>query len=206
MGSDESSVDKEESFQTSSGSMNIEHYLKTTKFTKPQIQLLKRSYEKLKSKSLDGKIRSSDFVEQMGFPNKAIGEKLFAALDDDGNGDLDFDEFINGLNCFHPQSPFDKKAELCFNAYDDDGSGEISKDEIKTMIEVCLENNEYIQLTKAQLNTLLDELFAQYDDDGGGEINLKEFTDLVSKAPGIIECFNFNIEDLEEKELANNNK
>ncbi|EAX82743.1 EF hand family protein [Trichomonas vaginalis G3] len=132
----------------------------------------------------------------MKISNKSIGEILYKIIDNDGSGNLDFTEFVEGLNKFHPNTPFDEKVKLCFQAYDSDGSGAVSKEEISDVIKLSIQGSSLIELEDAQINLLVDQLINTYDNSGTGELCFKEFHQMVSSAPGVIESFDINLDVL----------
>lgn len=180
--------------------LKLEEVIKSTHFTQPQILLLYRKYQDLTHGRSGGQIEEQDFIEKMGFANKKIGSLIYHMLDSDGSNSLSFVEFLFGLDSFLPQAPIDKKIELCFKAYDGDNSGAVSKEEIRDILDISINNNIYLELSEAQIQNLIDELFEKYDVSGEGEITFSEFREMVLNAPGIIECFNFNIDDLQDDE------
>ena len=171
----------------------LESLIRNTHFTSQQIIRLLDKYKQL---SKGGKIDPDDFIQKMHIQNREIGLIQHRMLDSDGGGTLSFEEFVIGLDSFHPDSDFDKKVKLCFTAYDDDGGGTISKDEIRKIILISLQSNTFCELSDAQLNNLVDELFDKYDTSHNGEMDQKAFSMMVNNAPGIIEAFELNITDI----------
>ncbi|EAX96887.1 EF hand family protein [Trichomonas vaginalis G3] len=162
-------------------------------FSERQIFVLAQIFRNLTKES---QINAETFAKNMKISNKSIGEILYKIIDDDGSGDIDFTEFVEGLNKFHPNAPFDEKVKLCFRAYDSDGSGAVSKEEITDVIKLSIEGSSLIELEDAQINLLVDQLINTYDNSGSGELNYKEFYQMVSSAPGVIECFDINLDVL----------
>lgn len=60
---------------------------------------------------------------------------LFRTFDTDGDGFVDFKEFIVGL-CLSGSEVMDKKLKWAFNMYDIDGNGTISPDEMRHVLKV----------------------------------------------------------------------
>lgn len=162
-----------------------------TFFTEKQIFILAQIYRKLTKAA---QITIDSFCKNLQIKNRNIGEILYKIIDSDGSGDIDFMEFVEGLNKFHPDAPFDEKVRLCFQAYDSDGSGAVSRDEIQEVIKISIADNSLIALDDAQVTQIVDQLISQYDDDGSGELEIEEFTEMVSAAPGVIESFDIDLD------------
>ena len=78
------------------------------------------------------RVDKSSFLRYFPLPGM-MGERLFSVFDRDGNGSIDFPEFLTGLTMIYHGTMEDKKKFL-FDMYDLDGNGEISKDELFTML------------------------------------------------------------------------
>lgn len=170
---------------------DAEEISKQCLFTIRQIFILSKIFRNLTKGSV---INTESFCKNMGIRNPSIGEILYKIIDTDGSGQLDFLEFVQGLNKFHPDAPFDEKVRLCFQAYDSDGSGAVSSEEIEDVIRIALFENNLIELENAQITQIVRKLINQYDDDGSGELDYNEFYDLVSAAPGVIESFDIDLD------------
>lgn len=182
---------------------DIQHYVESTHFTHQQVIKLMQKYQELAGTSAiggDGRIDEEEFITKMKIPNRQIGSIMYHMLDADGGGDIDFNEFVMGLNSFLPEADLAGKIDLCFKAYDMDGSNSISKDEVQSIIDMSLEGNTFINMEKAEMEQLLDDLFDEYDPQHTGDLTKEQFTKMVKKAPGILECFEFNMENIENDE------
>mmetsp|Transcript_41778 Transcript_41778/g.87688 ORF Transcript_41778/g.87688 Transcript_41778/m.87688 type:complete len:516 (-) Transcript_41778:72-1619(-) len=97
-------------------------------------------------------------------------DQWFGIIDEDDNGEIGFDEFVN---IFRRENEFSLNLEQflreTFNLYDSDGSGEISREELKTMM---------AQLGYDLTIRQLDEMIAEVDENNNGEIDFQEFVTL----------------------------
>ena len=168
----------------------VNTFVRRSLFTKKEIYVLASKYREI---SHDSKISLDDFQHSLNINNKGIAEILFKIIDTDNSGSISFTEFIEGLNQFHPDAPFDKKVELCFKAYDSDGSGAVSKEEITNIIQISLTNNPYMEFSDAQIDELVEGLIKQYDKTGTGELDYHEFYNMLSTATGVIESFDIDV-------------
>lgn len=176
----------------------IDKYTKETLFTSRQIAMLWQKYNSFFNIRDTPEEIFEQFMTVMNIKHKTVGEVIFRMLDEDGNANIEFDEFVEGLNAFMPQAPFEKKVQMCFRAFDEDGGGTISKDEVRAIINISLTDNPYLSLTEPQMEQLLDDLFDQYDTSKNGELTLDNFQKMVVHAPGIIECFDIDLDQVFE--------
>ena len=99
-------------------------------------------------------------------------EKMFAAVDTDGSGFIDYSEFvIAAMN--EKQLTTNDKLQAAFKMFDKDGSGIISADEIKEVLQFGGAN----ELSAAAV----DQIIKQVDENGDGEISFEEFVIMMKK-------------------------
>lgn len=202
---DENAIDGREDGPISEEQMN--EFLEKTQFSPKEIQHLLLAYRKIGgSTDGDGVIDEQEFKTQIKFANEQIADKIYHMIDVDGDQNIQFSEFVYGLNAFHPQADLDTKIDMCFGAYDEDGSGGISKNEVRDIIEMSLDGNPFIKLDEPHLMQLIDDLFDLYDSSGEeeGNMSLSDFKKMVKKAPGILDSFTFDISMLPPLEELKN--
>merc|ERR1711998_226950 len=106
-------------------------------------------------------------MEALGFkPVKGEVEKMVSDMDKDGDGTIDFKEFLMMMS--NKVSDKDAKDDMikAFKLFDTEGSGKVS---FKNLKAVAAELGE--SMTDADLQGMMDEA----DTDGDGEINESEF-------------------------------
>ena len=105
----------------------------------------------------------------------AIFEKRFIQADADGNGTIDFAEFIEMMPKAAPKEK-DGNAEEemmeAFKVFDSDGNGMITADELRQIMANLGE-----KLTEEEV----EEMVKEADIDGDGQINYEEFVRMMFK-------------------------
>jgi serine/threonine-protein phosphatase 2B regulatory subunit len=178
----------------------FEKFRKSTGFQDREIVQLYAKYKQLcGSGDVDGggTIELEKFLKTMNVPNRRVGELMYKILDEDGQGGIDFSEFIIGLSKFRSEAPIDAKIEACFRAYDDDEGGTVSSEEIRLVLLASLDENPLCELDDEIIDWLVGEMMRAAGQDVGGALKLDAFKMLVKeKFPHILDCFEFDMESI----------
>lgn len=100
---------------------------------------------------------------------------MIAIFDEDGGGDVDFQEFVTGLSAFSARGNKEEKLQFAFKVYDIDRDGYISNGELFIVLKMMVGNN----LKDVQLQQIVDKTIMEADKDQDGRISFEEFTDMV---------------------------
>lgn len=100
---------------------------------------------------------------------------MIAIFDEDGGGDVDFQEFVTGLSAFSSKGNKEEKLRFAFRVYDIDRDGYISNGELFIVLKMMVGNN----LKDIQLQQIVDKTIMEADMDGDGKISFEEFTHMV---------------------------
>mmetsp|Transcript_53342 Transcript_53342/g.129687 ORF Transcript_53342/g.129687 Transcript_53342/m.129687 type:complete len:127 (+) Transcript_53342:770-1150(+) len=92
--------------------------------------------------------------------------------DQDGNGTIDFAEFIAMMPAQDKDDDAEQEMLEAFQVFDTDGNGSITADELKSIF-----NNLGEKLTDEEI----DDMIKEADIDGDGEINYEEFVRMMFK-------------------------
>ncbi|KAL1416990.1 hypothetical protein MTO96_027208 [Rhipicephalus appendiculatus] len=123
----------------------------------------------------DGEISAEDLgiiMRAFGHnPTEAELKTMIAELDADGNGTVDFLEFVAKVRADVLTTPTEEEARKVFKHFDRDGNGFIAADELRHFMTVLGE-----QPTDGEV----DEILQEADMDGDGQISYEEFAALVT--------------------------
>ncbi|XP_053394764.1 hippocalcin-like protein 1 isoform X2 [Mercenaria mercenaria] len=111
---------------------------------------------------------------------------LFRSFDMNGDGYVDFREFIIGLSVSGSDNP-DKKLKWAFRMYDIDGNGRISKNEMNCILrDIYKMTNAMVSDELGSPEQITDKFFTKFDLDGDGQISFQEFKNGALTDPLII--------------------
>jgi serine/threonine-protein phosphatase 2B regulatory subunit len=102
--------------------------------------------------------------------------RLIAIFDEDGGGDVDFQEFVSGLSAFSSKGNKEQKLRFAFQVYDIDRDGFISNGELFIVLKMMVGSN----LKDQQLQQIVDKTIMEADLDGDGKISFEEFSKMVA--------------------------
>lgn len=101
-------------------------------------------------------------------PTEEEIQEMIEAVDQNGDGEIDFDEFLALMRLRMGEDGDDAEEHLrdVFNMFDADGSGLIDRDELRTLMKKLAQS-----LTEDEITAIMEEV----DLDGDGEISFEEF-------------------------------
>eukprot|EP01083_Nonionella_stella_P119255 356386_1 len=118
----------------------IDQYVDTTNFTAPEIKALYYHFSQLASDEKgEPLINRSDFQSALGMKNSTFVDRLFAVFDDNGDGGINFVEFLTILSVLSTKASTKEKLEVSFKIYDMDGDGLIGRDELTSMLRATVD-------------------------------------------------------------------
>lgn len=145
-----------------------------SKFETDEIKRLSRSFKRL-DLNQNGSLSAEEFLAIPELQQNPLVRRVIDILDTDRNGEVDFQEFIEGVSQFSVQGEKDKKLLFAFKIYDIDQDGYISNGELFQVLKTMVGNN----LTEKQLQEIVDKTILYSDQDGDGKISYQEFCDVV---------------------------
>eukprot|EP00002_Diphylleia_rotans_P007663 TRINITY_DN17310_c0_g1_i1.p1 TRINITY_DN17310_c0_g1~~TRINITY_DN17310_c0_g1_i1.p1 ORF type:complete len:199 (+),score=60.60 TRINITY_DN17310_c0_g1_i1:67-663(+) len=167
-------------------SQDLRDLAQTTHFSQDEILKLYDQFKKISgSIEADNVIDKREFLQALGFKDSEVADRLFRVFDKNGDGSINFREFVAGLSIFCNRGTLEEKLKLTFRIYDVDNDGHIDKEELMSMLKASLLDNS-IEIPEEHLRALVDETFAETDANGDGKISFEEYREMVMKHPHII--------------------
>ncbi|ELT98685.1 hypothetical protein CAPTEDRAFT_148532 [Capitella teleta] len=170
----------------------IEELKNSTKFTAKEIT---EWYAKFKKDFPEGVITKDAFVSMYSqmFPNgdaKDFSLHIFRAYDADGNGVIDFSEFIQTLN-ISSKGSLEEKIRWAFKMYDVDGNGSVSKQEAIDMITSIYKMKGFGSAAAEQAEEAALNIFLKLDKDMDDNLSEMEFVSAAKNSSSISKLFKF---------------
>ncbi|WFD32142.1 Calcineurin subunit B [Malassezia sp. CBS 17886] len=157
------------------GSQLLNDMERSTNFSAPEIQRLKKRFLKL-DRDGSGSIDRDEFLQIPAIANNPLAHRLIDIFDEDGGGTVDFLEFVNGLSVFSNQGSREEKLRFVFKVYDMDRDGYISNGELFLVLKMMVGGN----LKDQQLQQIVDKTIMEADKNGDGKLDFAEFLDMVN--------------------------
>ncbi|XP_022357138.1 calcineurin subunit B type 2 [Enhydra lutris kenyoni] len=138
---------------------------------------IKRLSKKFKKLDLDrsGSLSLEEFLSLPELHQNPLVQRVIDVFDTDGNGEVDFKEFILGASQFSVRGDEEEKLRFAFSIYDIDKDGYISNGELFQVLKLMVGDN----LKDWQLQQLVDKTIIVLDRDGDGKISFEEFSAVV---------------------------
>ncbi|KAM0343292.1 hypothetical protein ACHAPU_008742 [Fusarium lateritium] len=149
-------------------------HLVSTHVDKDEIDRLRKRFMKL-DKDNSGTIERDEFLSLPQISSNPLATRMIAIFDEDGGGDVDFQEFVTGLSAFSSKGNKEQKLQFAFKVYDIDRDGYISNGELFIVLKMMVGSN----LKDQQLQQIVDKTIMEADLDKDGKISFEEFTKMV---------------------------
>jgi len=164
-----------------------------TKFTPDEI---KHWYEGFMKDCPTGKLTRAEFskIYNQFFPTgdpSAFAQFVFNVFDDNGDGSIEFEEFLQALS-ITSRGKLEDKLEWAFRLYDLDNDGTITKKEMTQIVEAIFSmvGNQKDQMPQED-NTpekRVERIFQLMDKDGNGCLSKDEFLQGAKQDKSIVQA------------------
>jgi len=139
-----------------------------------EVDRLRKRFMKL-DKDNSGTIERDEFLSLPQVSSNPLATRMIAIFDEDGGGDVDFQEFVSGLSAFSSKGNKEEKLRFAFKVYDIDRDGYISNGELFIVLKMMVGSN----LKDQQLQQIVDKTIMEADLDRDGKISFEEFKKMV---------------------------
>lgn len=92
-------------------------------------------------KDNSGTIERDEFLSLPQVSSNPLATRMIAIFDEDGGGDVDFQEFVSGLSAFSSKGNKEEKLRFAFKVYDIDRDGYISNGELFIVLKMMVGSN-----------------------------------------------------------------
>ncbi|KAL2162785.1 hypothetical protein VTH06DRAFT_6621 [Thermothelomyces fergusii] len=152
----------------------LDDIVQGSNFDREEVDRLKKRFMKL-DKDNSGTIERDEFLSLPQISSNPLATRMIAIFDEDGGGDVDFQEFVSGLSAFSSKGNKEQKLRFAFKVYDIDRDGYISNGELFIVLKMMVGNN----LKDQQLQQIVDKTIMEADKDNDGKISFEEFAAVV---------------------------
>ncbi|KAJ4425316.1 hypothetical protein N0V82_000126 [Gnomoniopsis sp. IMI 355080] len=143
-------------------------------FNRDELERLRKRFMKL-DKDNSGTIEREEFLSLPQINSNPLATRLISIFDEDGGGNVDFQEFVSGLSAFSSKGNKEQKLAFAFKVYDIDRDGYISNGELFIVLKMMVGSN----LKDQQLQQIVDKTLMEADLDKDGKISFEEFKKMV---------------------------
>lgn len=149
------------------------------------------TFAAIASASKGGRIGIEEFAEYLKLPISDVLRELFLLFDRNGDGTIDFREYVIGLSILCNPANTEETIRMAFKLFDMDEDGTITEDEFASIIQSALGLHELD----------VSVLFKEIDADETGKLSYEEFKDFALKHPEYATLFTTYL-DLQRHQLG----
>jgi predicted ferric reductase/Ca2+-binding EF-hand superfamily protein len=131
----------------------------------------------------DGRIDLGELQTSLEIQSKALARRVLAVFDDDGDGFVRREEFLEGVRRLAFGSVHER-AHLAFRLHDLDGDGVIERPELREMIALAMAEED-AGFNPRDADRLADSLLKAADRHGDGHLSYEEFETALSRHPPV---------------------
>lgn len=119
--------------------------------------------ENLHPQDNSGTIERDEFLALPQISSNPLATRMIAIFDEDGGGDVDFQEFVSGLSAFSSKGKKEEKLRFAFRVYDIDRDGYISNGELFIVLKMMVGSNLKDQQLQQVIKPLLTHIVEIYN-------------------------------------------
>ncbi|KAM3828577.1 lysophosphatidylcholine acyltransferase 2 isoform 2-T2 [Vipera latastei] len=141
-------------------------------------------FARIASMSKGGRIGIEEFANYLKLPVSDVLRELFTLFDRNGDGTIDFREYVIGLSILCNPANTEQTIQMAFQLFDIDEDGSITED-------------EFAQIIRSSLGLPdldVSNLFKEIDADHSNKLSYEEFKDFAEKHPEYAKLFTTYLE------------
>mmetsp|Transcript_5097 Transcript_5097/g.11935 ORF Transcript_5097/g.11935 Transcript_5097/m.11935 type:complete len:198 (-) Transcript_5097:174-767(-) len=139
-------------------------------------------------------ISRTEFQEALGMKSSTFVDRLFVVFDENGDGRINFREFLSILSILSTKATEADKLETSFKIYDFDGDGKIGRDELTEMLRATAVEHSLV-LDDAELDSVIDATFAEIPG-ASTHISFAQFSSFVEAHPMMLSQLTLHVSSL----------
>ncbi|XP_074864430.1 lysophosphatidylcholine acyltransferase 2 [Carettochelys insculpta] len=136
------------------------------------------------SASKGGRIGIEEFADYLKLPVSDVLKELFLLFDRNGDGTIDFREYVIGLSVLCNPANTEETIQMAFKLFDIDDDGNITEEQFACILQSAL----------GVPNLDVSKLFKEIDTDNSGKVTYNEFKDFAFKHPEYAKLFTTYLE------------
>ena len=123
-----------------------------------------------------------------------LQQQIFNVFDKDGDGRINFTEFLQALSVLSHKAPKEDKLSFSFPMYDRDGDRKIGKVELSEMLKTAIQSLPH-KFTDEQVAQLIETTFKEADLNNDGYINFDEYCKMSIQHPQMLSQMTINVSE-----------
>ncbi|XP_067407533.1 lysophosphatidylcholine acyltransferase 2 isoform X2 [Emydura macquarii macquarii] len=142
------------------------------------------TFAAIASASKGGRIGIEEFAEHLKLPVSDALKELFLLFDRNGDGSIDFREYVIGLSVLCNPANTEETIQMAFKLFDIDDDGSITEEQFACILRSSL----------GVPDLDVSKLFKEIDTDKSGKVTYNEFKDFALKHPEYAKLFTTYLE------------
>ncbi|XP_006121172.2 lysophosphatidylcholine acyltransferase 2 [Pelodiscus sinensis] len=142
------------------------------------------TFAAIASASKGGRIGIEEFAEHLKLPVSDVLKELFLLFDRNGDGTIDFREYVIGLSVLCNPANTEETIQMAFKLFDIDDDGSITEEQFACILRSAL----------GVPDLDVSKLFKEIDTDNSGKVTYNEFKDFAFKHPEYAKLFTTYLE------------
>lgn len=178
-----------------------EELTKRTHFSVEEVHALHHHFMRLASSEIDDRlIDANEFRQALGLGKGMFMERMFQLFDENGDGNINFTEFICGLSILSTRGTQEEKTVLSFRMFSStkDSKG-IDRSSLRAMLEATMADSG-VGVTSDMVGGIVDATFEECDLDKNDMIDLEEYRNMVAANPAILGNMTLDFQKMQKRQ------